>query len=169
MNAMNSPQGVADIFASLSIIAIGVLVFLWVLIAAVAAVVAPYDRRLTFFLITLFFLGPIGIAAAAVAQPRPPYTFASKIPSEQAIPSEPAQVSKPKMPKQPDQASQPAAYDWKAALLSGSVEVTKADDEFFGQRGTVAGENPDGSVVVTFIHGSIKSYRNYDPDDLKRR
>ena len=43
----------------------------WLIVAGVAAWVAPEGRRLTFFLITLFFLGPIGIAAAAIAQPRP--------------------------------------------------------------------------------------------------
>ncbi len=45
-------------------------VAVWIVIALVAAAVAPDDRRITFFLITLFFLGPIGIAAASIAQPR---------------------------------------------------------------------------------------------------
>ncbi len=47
-----------------------VVFVLWIVCGVVAAVVAPWDRRMTFFLITLFFLGPIGIAAAAIAQPR---------------------------------------------------------------------------------------------------
>lgn len=45
----------------------------WLLLfPLVAAWVAPDGRKLTFFWITLFFLGPLGIAAAAIAQPRPP-------------------------------------------------------------------------------------------------
>jgi hypothetical protein len=36
-------------------------------IAAIAAVVAPPRRRLRFFLITLFCLGPLGIGFAAIA------------------------------------------------------------------------------------------------------
>ena len=49
-----------------------VLLVAWLIVAGVAALVAPDDRKGTFFLITLFFLGPLGIAAAAIAQPRPP-------------------------------------------------------------------------------------------------
>ena len=48
-----------------------VVVFvLWIVLALVAAWVAPADRRVTFFLLTAFFLGPIGLAAASIAQPR---------------------------------------------------------------------------------------------------
>jgi hypothetical protein len=53
-------------------IPVAVVLFLWLLVAVVASLVAPDDRRWTFFWITLFFLGPLGIAAAAIAQPRTP-------------------------------------------------------------------------------------------------
>jgi DNA-directed RNA polymerase subunit RPC12/RpoP len=43
----------------------------WVVFLVAAAAVAPADRRGTFTLITLFF-GPLGLIAAAVAQPRTP-------------------------------------------------------------------------------------------------
>jgi hypothetical protein len=37
----------------------------------VAALVAPQGRRVTFFLLSLFFLGPFGVGFASVAPPRP--------------------------------------------------------------------------------------------------
>jgi hypothetical protein len=36
---------------------------------AIAAIVAPPRRRLRFFLLTLFFLGPLGIGFASIAPP----------------------------------------------------------------------------------------------------
>jgi DNA-directed RNA polymerase subunit RPC12/RpoP len=45
-------------------------VLLWIALAVVAAIVAPPYRRPTFCLLTLFILGPLGVAAAAIAQPR---------------------------------------------------------------------------------------------------
>ena len=42
----------------------------WIVCAVVALIVAPDDRQVTFALLTLFILGPIGVAAAAIAQPR---------------------------------------------------------------------------------------------------
>ena len=50
---------------------IGVLLF-WVLwFPVVAAIVAPHGRRFEFFLLTLLVLfGPLGVAWAAVANPR---------------------------------------------------------------------------------------------------
>jgi DNA-directed RNA polymerase subunit RPC12/RpoP len=48
------------------------VILLWLVLPVVAAVIAPADRRGTFFLITLLFLGPLGVVAAAVAQPRTP-------------------------------------------------------------------------------------------------
>lgn len=42
----------------------------WVVVALIAAWIAPFDKRMRFFLITLFILGPFGVMAAAIAQPR---------------------------------------------------------------------------------------------------
>ena len=42
----------------------------WIAVAIAAAIVAPAGRNGPFFIITLLFLGPLGLAAAAVAQPR---------------------------------------------------------------------------------------------------
>lgn len=64
---MDDNIGIAWLFG----IPFGVLLIAWLIVAGVAALVAPDDRKGTFFLITLFFLGPLGIAAAAIAQPRP--------------------------------------------------------------------------------------------------
>ena len=51
-------------------------VVLWLLVfgalGAVAALVAPRGRRLVFFLLTFFLFGPLGIALAAIANPREP-------------------------------------------------------------------------------------------------
>jgi hypothetical protein len=66
---MNVPFGA-------SLVGLMFFVFLYLLVfglfAGVAALVAPYERRLTFFLITFFFLGPLGIGFASVATTRPP-------------------------------------------------------------------------------------------------
>ena len=48
----------------------GVPVILIVVGWIAVAIVAPAGRNGTFFIITLLFLGPLGLAAAAVAQPR---------------------------------------------------------------------------------------------------
>lgn len=45
---------------------------LWSVTAAAAWMVAPADRRWTFFWITLSILGPLGVLGAAVASPRKP-------------------------------------------------------------------------------------------------
>lgn len=47
-----------------------VLVFLWVVMALVAAAYAPRGRSVEFFLLALLFLGPLGIGFASVAVPR---------------------------------------------------------------------------------------------------
>ncbi len=53
------------------------LLVVWLLIygicGGVAALVAPQGRRLTFFFITLFFLGPLGVGFASIAPTRAPY------------------------------------------------------------------------------------------------
>jgi hypothetical protein len=52
------------------------LFFFWLLVSGlcggVAAFVAPPTRRLEFFLLTFFFLGPFGVGFASVAPTRPP-------------------------------------------------------------------------------------------------
>jgi DNA-directed RNA polymerase subunit RPC12/RpoP len=60
--------GISGVFYVLTLIVVGL--FLWVLNAFVAAAVAPEDRSKTFFWLTLLILGPLGVAAAAVAQTR---------------------------------------------------------------------------------------------------
>jgi DNA-directed RNA polymerase subunit RPC12/RpoP len=47
-----------------------IAIVFWIVCTIVAAVVAPEDRRATFALLTFFLLGPIGVAAAAIAEPR---------------------------------------------------------------------------------------------------
>jgi hypothetical protein len=61
----------AFLFANLIALTLGWLLFFG-LCGGIAAVVAPQGRRWTFFMITLFFLGPMGIGFAAVASPRAP-------------------------------------------------------------------------------------------------
>jgi hypothetical protein len=46
------------------------LVIGWILSAAVASAVAPQGRGVEFFVLTLLFLGPVGVGFAAVAVPR---------------------------------------------------------------------------------------------------
>lgn len=47
-----------------------VLLVAWILIAAIAAVVAPEGRKSVFFFCTLLLLGPLGVHAALVADYR---------------------------------------------------------------------------------------------------
>jgi DNA-directed RNA polymerase subunit RPC12/RpoP len=53
-----------------------VIIVIWLGTAIIAAGVAP-DRRTTFFVLTLFLFGPLGIALALIANPRtpPPITY----------------------------------------------------------------------------------------------
>jgi len=48
-----------------------VVLVAWIAMALIAAWIAPFDRRMVFFLLTAFILGPFGVMAAAIAQPRP--------------------------------------------------------------------------------------------------
>jgi hypothetical protein len=52
------------------------LIFIWLVVfgvlATIAALVAPEGRRGTFFLLTFFILGPLGVGFASVAPARPP-------------------------------------------------------------------------------------------------
>ncbi|KUI41812.1 hypothetical protein AU198_11650 [Mycobacterium sp. GA-1199] len=94
----------------------------WIFIGAVAAFVAPEDRRLTFFLITIFFLGPLGIGFAAVAQSRlvAPLTYvldaATAPPPESPTSAEESPPSAPQPPsqKKPREAFTPGRWglDW---------------------------------------------------------
>jgi len=68
MDDSNNPGGAAFAYLFATPFIVGIVY--WLLCAVTAGVVAPRGRETTFVLITLFFLGPIGIAAAAVAQPR---------------------------------------------------------------------------------------------------
>lgn len=80
---------------------VGILVLLaiWLLLfPTVAAVVAPDDRRWTFFWITLFFLGPFGIAAAAIAQPRPPRFVTASPHAVTSTPTHPRRKGPPPEP-----------------------------------------------------------------------
>ena len=61
-----------DSFLAFTIGELIIFLTLWVILAVVAYVVAPDDRRWTFVCLTLFLLGPLGVAAAAVAQSREP-------------------------------------------------------------------------------------------------
>jgi hypothetical protein len=61
-----------DLVTLLATTPLGLIVFLWLLVAFVAAHVAPDGRKGMFFVIALLFLGPFGIAAAPIAQPRTP-------------------------------------------------------------------------------------------------
>lgn len=63
-------------------IVVGIVV--WCVLAAVAAFIAPDDRKVTFLLITLLILGPLGVAAAAVAQPRQPVAAGLPVPATPA-------------------------------------------------------------------------------------
>ena len=53
-----------------------ILITIWVIMAALAYVHAPDDRRWQFVGLTLVLLGPLGVAAAAIAQPRDPDFYA---------------------------------------------------------------------------------------------
>jgi DNA-directed RNA polymerase subunit RPC12/RpoP len=46
-----------------------IILVVWLICAGVAWTLAP-DRYMTFFLVTLLILGPLGVAAALIAQPR---------------------------------------------------------------------------------------------------
>jgi hypothetical protein len=69
MNGQSDSNPVVYFFASLSGILLFLLFVIWVVCAIIAAVVAPDDRRVTFFWLTFFF-GFFGIWAAAIASPR---------------------------------------------------------------------------------------------------
>ncbi len=61
----------AAFLAALAFSWVGAAVIVLFICAIVAALVAPPWRRLTFFLITHFFLGPLGVGFVAVTSERP--------------------------------------------------------------------------------------------------
>jgi DNA-directed RNA polymerase subunit RPC12/RpoP len=60
-----------DSFLAFTVGELIIFLTLWVILAVVAYAVAPDDRRWPFVGLTLL-IGPIGLAAAAIAQPREP-------------------------------------------------------------------------------------------------
>jgi DNA-directed RNA polymerase subunit RPC12/RpoP len=70
MDHSNDTDGIGAAFAFLAAAPFVIGIVFWVLCAVVTWSVAPEDRRWTFVGITFFFLGPLGVAAAAIAQPR---------------------------------------------------------------------------------------------------
>jgi DNA-directed RNA polymerase subunit RPC12/RpoP len=82
MDHSTDTSGLGDVFGFFAVMPFIIAIVVWIVCAVVAAVVAPDDRQVTFALITLFILGPIGVAAAAIAQPRgvPPPRPAPKRP-----------------------------------------------------------------------------------------
>ena len=69
--AMNNDTN-GNIVAALLATPLAILALLWLVIAIVAAIVAPRGRTSTFFFLTLLLLGPVGVVAASIAQPRDP-------------------------------------------------------------------------------------------------
>jgi hypothetical protein len=61
----------ADWLAQLSGLVLAIVIIVWLFIALCAYIVAPRDRAWGFFWCTLLILGPIGVAVALLAQPRP--------------------------------------------------------------------------------------------------
>jgi hypothetical protein len=86
-------QGLSDADAAWIFIVLPIALVLWILNAWWAYHVAPRDRSWTFCWLTLA-LGPIGVAAAAVAQPRDARTYGA---AREACCSGAAAVYMPKM------------------------------------------------------------------------
>lgn len=70
MDHSNDTDGIGAAFAFLAAAPFVIAIVFWIVCAVIASSVAPEDRRWTFVGITFFFLGPLGVAAAAIAQPR---------------------------------------------------------------------------------------------------
>lgn len=75
----NGPEAVLDALLSLGILTILMLLVIWGLCGWIAWIVAPEDRRWTFFWLTFLLFGPLGILAAAVASPRDPGYFVGAV------------------------------------------------------------------------------------------
>jgi hypothetical protein len=185
---MTDPIDLAQLGAGLTVTALGLVVMIWVLIAIGATIVAPRGRRLTFFLITILCLGPLGLAAASVAQPRtstppdqlpPPEPIrdppvqATQRPRRVATeaPAEPAGVQPPILASWQWAANDPmatvvekAANDPMATMVE--VEVVAANDPLFGKHGILEKYTSAGLALVRFP-GS-RNFVQFDPDYLAR-
>lgn len=75
----DDPGALLAAFLSLGFFAFFIFIVVWGVLGAVAYFVAPYDRRWTFFWLTLLILGPAGVLAAAVASPRDPEFYAEVV------------------------------------------------------------------------------------------
>jgi hypothetical protein len=68
----NQPNSDFDPFLTFGVGELILFLTVWIILAVVAWVVAPDDRRWQFVGLTLRLLGPVGVVAAAVAQRRVP-------------------------------------------------------------------------------------------------
>ncbi|MEO3761222.1 hypothetical protein ABGB19_23455 [Mycobacterium sp. B14F4] len=66
MNGNEDPLDVGSFLGAY----VGFIVVVWIISAVVASGIAPLKRQLEFFLLTVFFLGPLGVGFAAVAPDR---------------------------------------------------------------------------------------------------
>ena len=79
MQSSSDSDGILAIFAGAWILTILAFLVFWGVCGLIAWVVAPDDRRWTFFWLTFLLFGPIGILAASVASPRDPDYFADAL------------------------------------------------------------------------------------------
>jgi hypothetical protein len=70
MDNSTDTHGIGEALAAMALAPFILAAIIWIVMAVVAAAVAPADRRLTFALVTFFLLGPLGLACALVANPR---------------------------------------------------------------------------------------------------
>jgi hypothetical protein len=66
----NDAGGIGAALAFLTALPFVLGILYWIALIVAAVLVAPPDRRGTFGLLTAFLLGPLGVAAASIAQPR---------------------------------------------------------------------------------------------------
>lgn len=66
----NNPNDFGTFINMIGLAGILIAIFFWLFVAFAALQVAPADRPWTFFWMTFLILGPLGLAAALVAQPR---------------------------------------------------------------------------------------------------
>ncbi|HME79456.1 MAG TPA: hypothetical protein VKI00_28470 [Mycobacterium sp.] len=69
---MSNDQPSDAVLAGLSLAWVIIIVVVWLVSAFVAGLVAPKDRAVMFFWLTVLILGPLGALAASVAQSREP-------------------------------------------------------------------------------------------------
>jgi hypothetical protein len=66
----NDAGGIGAVLAFLTALPFVLGILFWIALIVTAVLVAPPDRRVTFGLLTAFLLGPLGVAAASIAQSR---------------------------------------------------------------------------------------------------